>query len=412
MAASLIRLTELLYNSEASFLVNAQAPASNTYANRVPIISAQCTFNQPRVNDQTTQSRKNESRAGFLDLRTGMLEFTTWAPGLITDPGVGTPTTNFFTDLLGDGLGGRHAVDDGGTVTSATDGDTFVTTAVTLMTPGGIMRVGIKNDGRGDGQPGVIGTWSAGSTQLLTALPATPASPDGVRPTIVLYPTETNPTTTYRFLCGQTDTGAQWHAMGCQLESVSFETDVSGARPIRVTWRYQVAYWARSAVTVPSAVALPNTDTAPIAGGRFFINTFGTVTAAVEEVGNMTLTLDMGLIAQRGVAAGQAPYTNVTGWVSNGCRPTLTVDIPWTTAAETSFNVDGSSTTYQHVLFASNGTAGRCQGFYLSRCYPDGEAPTYVDRGGLTYVRKTLRGAESTTTTSELTRSAFRWFLG
>lgn len=412
MTATLIRLNELLYNTEASFLANAQTPASNTYANRVPIISAQCTFNQMRTNDQTVQSRKNESRPGFLDLRTCALEFTTWVPGLITDPAAGTPTTNFFTDLLGNGLGGTHSVDDGGTISSATDGDTFVTTSVTLMTPGGIMRVGVKNDGRCDGQPGVISTWAAGSTQLLTALPGTPQAADAVRPTIVLYPTETNPATTMRFLCGMTDSGAQWHAMGCQLESVAIEIDIATGRPMRANWKYSGAYWARSAVSVPSAVAMPNTDTAPIAGGSFFINTFATATRAIEEVGNLTLTLDMGLIAQRGTTASQAPYTNITGWVSSGCRPTLTVDIPWTSGAETDFNTDGSSTTHKHVLFASNGTAGRCQGFYLPRLYQDGDAPTYVDRGALTYVRKTLRGRESTDTTSELTRSAFRFFIG
>jgi hypothetical protein len=412
MAATLSRLQELLFNSEASFLVNAQSPASNTYANRVPIISAQCTFNQPRTNDQTVQSRKNESRPGFLDLRTGTLEFTTWVPGVISDPGVGTATTNWFTDLLGDGLGGRNSGDDGGTISSATNGASFITTGVTLMTPGAIMRVGAKNDARCDGQPGVISTWAAGTTALLTALPGTPNAADAVRPTIVLFPTETNPATTYRFLCGMTDTGAQWHAMGCQLESISVTTDVSSAQPMRATWRYQVAYWARSTVSIPSAVALPSTDTAPMAGGRFFINTFGTSTAAVEEVGMMTLSLDMGLIAQRGTAASQAPYTNITGWVSSGCRPTLTVDIPWTSGAETDFNVDGSTTTHKHVLFASNATTGRCQGFYLSRLYQDGDAPTYIDRGGLNYVRKTLRGRESTDTTSELTRSAFRFFIG
>jgi hypothetical protein len=280
------------------------------------------------------------------------------------------------------------------------------------MTPGGIMRVGVKNDGRCDGQPGVIDTWAAGSTQLLTALPATPQAADAVRPTIVLYPTETNPATTMRFLCGQTDTGAQWHAMGCQLESVTLDIDIASGRPIKVKWRFQMAYWARSTVSIPSAVAMPNTDTAPIAGGSFFINTVGTATRAVEEVASLSLTLDMGLIAQRGTAASQAPYTNITGWVSNGCRPLLVVEIPWTTAAETDWDTDGSSTTHKHVLFASNGTAGRCQGFYLPRLYQDAERPTYTDRNGLTYVKKTLRGREGTITTSELTRSCFRWFMG
>jgi hypothetical protein len=415
MTAKISRLQELLYNTEASFLENAQSPASNTYAGRIPILGmAQMSLSQPRTSDQTSQSRKNASRPGFLDLRSGMLEFSTWVPGLMTDPAAGTATTNWFTDLLSNGLGGINSGDDGGTITSSTDGDTFVTTSVTLMTPGGIMRVGVKNDGRADGQPGVIGTWSAGSTQLLNALPGTPtsATPDAVRPTLVMYPTETNPDTTMRFLCGLTDTGAQWHAMGCQLDSVSFEFDIAGGKPPRATWKYQVAYWDRSAVTIPSAVALPNTDTAPIAGGSFFINTFGTTTRATEEVGNLTLSLRMGLIAQRGTAASQAPYTNITGWVSNGCIPELTIDIPWTTAAETSFDTDGSSTTYKHALFATNGTAARSCGFYLSRMFEIGDRPTSVDRGGLNYVRKVYQGTESTTTTSELTRSAFRFFCG
>lgn len=412
MVAKLVRLQELLYNSEASFLENAQAPASNTYDSRVPIISAQCTFTQGRENDQTTHSRKNETRPGFLGLRSGVLEFVTYVPGLMTDPGTSTPTANWFSTLLGSGLGGSHALDDGGTISSATDGDTFITTGVTLMTPGGIMRVGVKNDGRSDGQAGVISTWSAGSTQLLTALPATPNAADAVRPTIVLYPTEANPTTTYRFLCGMTDTGAQWHAMGCQLESISIEYDIAGALPPRASWKYAVAYWDTYALTIPSSVAMPNTDTAPIAGGRFYINTFGTATSAVEEIGSLTLTLDMGLIPQRGPRASQESYGNVTGWVSNGCRPSLSVDIPWTASAATDFDTDGSSTTHKHVLFATNGTAARCSGFYLPRLYPTGEKPTYLDRGGLNYTRKTYAGRESTDTTSELTRSCVRFFIG
>src|SRR5574343_1386535 len=111
MTAKINRLQELLYNTESSFLANAQSPASNTYSGRIPILSMTHTFSQPRTPDMTVQSRKNESRPGFLDLRSGTLEFTVYVPGLMTDPGVGTATTNWFTDLLSNGWGGINSGD-------------------------------------------------------------------------------------------------------------------------------------------------------------------------------------------------------------------------------------------------------------------------------------------------------------
>jgi hypothetical protein len=412
MTATLFRLQELLYNTEASFLENAQSVASNTYANRVPIISATCTLEQPRETDQTVQSRKNVSRPGFLGLRTGTLEFVTYWPGLTTDPGVGTATSNFCTDLMTYGLGGSNLTDDGGTISSATNGASFVTTGATTITPGTIIRVGAKNDGRADGQAGAVSTWSAGTTAMLTAFPGTPNAADAVRVTANVFPTETNPTQTVRFLFGLTDTGAQFHCMGCQLESFSDDIDIAGARPIRRTWRYRIAYWDRSSVSIPSSVAMPNADTAVIAGGSLFVNTFGTSTRAIEECGSLTLTLDMGLVAQMGPRASQEPYGNITGWVSNGCVPTLTWTIPYSTTPASDFDTDGSTTTFKHALFTANATTGRCMGFYLPRMYPIGAKPTYTNLNGLTYVSKTMRGTESTTTTSELTRSAIRFWMG
>lgn len=413
MTATLFRLQEVLYNTEASFLENAQSPASNTYANRIPIISATCSLEQSREDDQTVQSRKNVTRPGFVGLRTGTIELVTLVPGLTTDPAASTITANWCTDLMGYGLGGSTVGDDGGTITSATDGDTFVTTGVTLITPGTVIRVGAKNDTRADGQAGVVSTWSAGSTQLLTALPATPASPDAVRVCANLYPTDTNPTQTIRMLFALTDTGAQFHCMGCQLESFTDEYDVASGRPARRTWKYRIAYWDRTAVTTPSSVAMPNADTAPIAGGSLFVNTFGTATRAIEECGSISLSLNMGLIPQLGPRASQEPYGNITGWVSTGCIPTLTWTIPYSTQPATDFDLDGSNNTvFKHALFVTNGTAGRLQGFYLPRMFPVGAKPTYTSVNGLTYVTKTMRGTESTTTTSELTRSCIRFFMG
>jgi len=412
MVASLYRLHEVLYNTEAVFLENAQSPATNTYLNRVPIISATCSLEQSRENDQTVQSRKNVQRPGFVGVRTGTLEMVTLVPGLTTDPLAGPIVTNWSTDLLGWGLGGSLTADDGGTVSAGTSGSSFTLTGATI-TPGAFIRIGVKNDGRCDGQAGVVSTFAAGVTTLLTALPGTPTAVDTARTTSTIYPTEANPTQTLRFLFALTDSGAQFHCMGCQLESFSDEIDIASGRPMRRTWKYRIAYWDRSSVSIPSAVAMPNADTAPIAGGSLFVNTFGTAVRNIEECGSLTLALEMGLIPQMGPRASQEPYGNITGWVSNGCVPTLTWTVPYTNQAAADFDLDGSDkTVFKHVMFTSNGTAGRCQGFYLPRMFPVGTKPTYTAVNGLTYVTKVMRGTESTTTTSELTRSTIRFFQG
>ena len=221
MSADVFRLQELIVNDEGSFLENQNAFGSNTYSssNRIPFLDAVVTLNQERVSDGTVQERKNASRPGYLTLRSATLEITCYVPGV--DGGAGAPTATWFHTLLGDGLGGKLAADDGGTISSATDGDTFVTTGVTAITPGSIIYVGVKADGRADGQPGAVSTWSAGNTQLLTTLPGTPAAADVVRTCLHQYPTETNPTVTKRFLMLHKTTGACYQLLGCQLESAS-----------------------------------------------------------------------------------------------------------------------------------------------------------------------------------------------
>lgn len=412
--AELFKSRELLFNTEASFGVNSSAVASNTYDSRVPFTDCTVSLEQPRESDMTVQSRKNETRPGYLGLRTARLEFSFQVPGIMSDPGAGAPTANWFYTLLSSGLGGALATDDGGTITSSTDGDTFVTTGVTAITAGSIIRVGIKADGRADGQPGAVATWAAGSTQLLTALPGTPtsATPDAVRTCLHAYPTETNPTVTLRFLATHRTTGAQYHIMGCQLENLSLEMDIATGRPVRGTMTYLGAYWDSSTVTVPSSITNPACDASPIAGGSFFINTFGTATRAIEQPSTINLSLRMGLRPYLGPSTTQPNYTNIYGWESEGCIPVLTYTIPWSSTKATEFDVDGSSTTHKHILWASNAQAGRCFGFYIRNAYPTGSKPVVTESNGLVYMTVQYTGRESSTVTSELTRTPVVFFCG
>lgn len=414
--ATVFRTYECLVADEASFLESANSLTSSVFDERVPVLDCRVELNQGRAADGTVQSRKNASRPGYRTLRDAAIEFDCYVPGAMTDPGTGAPTENWFSKLLGNGIGSSLITDDGGTVNSSTDADTFVTTGVTTITAGSIIRVGTKGDGYADGQPGVVDTWSGGNTQLLTALPGTPQATNAVRTCLNTYPTEANPTTSYRFCVMHNDTGAFYQLLGCRLESVSFEIPIADGGPIRATMRFRAAYWdmatPSSPSSFPSSVTLPNCDTAVIGGGSLYKQAFGTTTRAVIQPSTLTLTLAMGLIPSIGPAAAQPAFCNIYGWTSTGCVPTLTYSIPYADNAESEFDADGSSTTYQHFLFASGATAGRVFAFYMPRAFPVGMRPTRTDSNGLLYQTFSYQGTESTTTTSELTRSAIRFAQG
>lgn len=416
MSADVFRLQEVIVNDEASMLENANSMGSNTYSSsgRIPYTDATVTLNQTRVADSTVQDRKNGSRAGYVTLRDGMLEITGYIPGV--DGGVGAPTATWWHTLFGDGLGGKLSADDGGTISSSTDGDTFVTTGVTAITPGSIIYVGIKGDGRADGQPGAVSTWAAGATQLLTTLPGTPSAADVVRTCLHQYPTDTNPTVTKRFLVMHKTTGAVYQLLGCQLDGGSFEIPIADGGPIKFTLRWQCALWdqvaASSPASLPSGFTLPACDTAVIAGGSLYKQTVGTTTRALIQCSSLTLTLAMGLIAERGPAPSQHPYTNICGWVSTGCVPTITYTQPWLATEKADFDLDGSATVNKHFLFNATATGGRRFGFYIRDAYPVGNRPTTTNMNGLLHQTVSYMGRDSTVTTSELTRSAITFFEG
>ena len=121
---------------------------------------------------------------------------------------------------------------------------------------------------------------------------------------------------------------------------------------------------------------------------------------------------ELGLVPEVGPAASQPHYTNITGWVSQGCIPTVTYAQPWSSAEKAAFDVDGSSSTHKQIFFASNSQPGRRMAFYLPRAYRSGSTPQRTNVGGLLLQTVSFTGRESSTVTSELTRSVIRFALG
>ena len=403
--ANIHALREVHYSSESTF----GDSSTTTYATRIPVIEPPVlTISQERADDASLQSRSNESRPGYLGIRSASLEFKCYLGGHGTSP-TAALTENWIADLLGDGLGGISTAAVG-TVLNGTPSVTSLPTAAGTFVAGGMGRIGTIGDGGGSGQAFVSS--SAGTTgTCLLALPAAPAAGAQYYAMTTVYPSETLGSSK-RFMVMHSTTGAQYHVYGCQLETVTFGLEW-GALPT-VTFRYVGAYWHRNPITFPSSATLEDCKTAPTGGGGSFAwQTTGTTTRATLSPSSVQLTLDMGLAQKMGPAANQAAYQVINGYERTKIVPTLQITVPWEDTFESLFDTDGSSTTHKQFLWTLNSTPGAAVAIYLPRAYPVGMRPSgVVDSNGLNYVTATFRGRESATTTNELTRSAFRIGLG
>lgn len=415
--ATPFRTQELRFSAESSFAENILAPGSNTFTTSLPCIGIPVvSLDHARVDDTSINSRVNDSRPGYKGApRGGSLEFTVYACGH-GGATTGALTENFLYTLLSKALGGGSSTDSGTTVSSGADANTFDTVANPAdFTAGSIFRLGAAGDGRGNGQCGVVSTVATQTVDCLTSFDGTPSAADVVYGMMQVYPVNGfsdggGTTKTLRFIASNTDTGAQWQALGCQAESITLGWSVGGLPTL--TFRYRVAYWVRQADTTPSAVTISSCDPAPVAGADLFFQTTGTATRNTLAVQSMQLSIGLGLVPLMTVG-GDAPFQTITGYVRTGVTADATFRLhTWDSAYETLWDTDGSSSTYKHVLFQNTTTDGRVFAGYMPRMYIVGSRPTREDVDGLTGVSFQMRAREHTVTTSDLTRSLIRFGIG
>ncbi len=398
---------EVHSGDEASF-----AEASTSYDTNFRVISEpRFTPNHVRMQDPAFRSRLAQRGISHLGPRSGSLEFQTYMIGAAS---TGALTETWQQRLLGDGLGGNHVTQDGGTVNVVTNATTFSATSFTGGA-GGVIRVGTKGDGGGDGQAAVIN--NPATVTLLTALPAAPTTGHQIHACQIAYHDESTVTTlqTKRFMIGHTTEGCQYHMRGCQLAGATFGEPIGGMPTIN--WRYEVAYYteagAGAAVAIPSAIALEDHDCVPVAGGSLFVQDFGTTTRNTELPSEIALYLALGLqpvISNSGIYADQF----ITGWVRTGIAPTISMLVPWSEYWSDWWDTVNGSLTPRHILWTRSvdSVGTRSGGWYAARVHPVGPRPTVDPWNMQTYQRINLECDESTTTSTELTRSSIRIFNG
>lgn len=324
----------------------------------------------------------------------------------------GSPTVDAIETLLGY-VWGNVAL-SAGTSTTLTGGTAIVpiTTSVATFSAGGLCVIGSLGDTRGNGQMYPIATHVSQNLTLLAAMDGAPSNGDVLFPATCMYTSE-NPTAAGLTAAGTTPglrfrlltANLRYECHGCYPMAISFSGLQVGGRPqIEITWA--VSWWRYTTATFPSVVASNVYNPAAVAAGSIFLNDFGTTTRVKRAVRDFKIDYTLGMVALEG-PGGVNQYQKCVG-----CRRTPDkIKVSWVEDADAATTTPvlpgkGTATTYQHLMATMSTAAGSRIGFYFRRLAITNVA-IQNDNGGINRLAVEAEAHVSTTTTSDLTLSAF-----
>jgi hypothetical protein len=400
--AEVYALRQLLVNDEGTFAEFISAPGSLTWEKNLPILDATFEPMQDREPDGSAQARLAVDAPGHKGARRCRLRFRTYWMGHITAP-TGALAETWQQQLLGDGLGGNNVTEVGGVTAVGATASTLTVTGGTVVA-GGAIKIGVKGDGRGDGQIYPVASNIGPPANLLLGTAVAPNNPDVVHACQLAFHSEGATLTTKRFCMLHATTGAQFVAYGCQLSKLRFSSPVGGKATIE--WEYEGAYWERVARTFPDALALQSHDCAPVSGGSCAVQDFGTTTRATKTITDLEIMMDLGLEPTPGVG-GSGTYQWILGWTRTRAKAELRFNALWDTSWETWWDTENPSLVFKQMMLTLHSGAGRAFGVYARKLYPAGPRPTYpVDVNGQNYVPVVAGCTENSGGSTEILKSA------
>jgi hypothetical protein len=402
------QLGALLFADEATF------GASGAFDERLPIIAQVDVsgLSQEMVPIDPVKQYQNDGDLMMRGTQSGSftVELYLCGHGSATTGAISaTATENFLARVFGN----ANHTNDGGTVNTPTDADTFSATGATIAN-GSVIRMGTLGDARGDGQFQAV---SNGSTvQTLTALGATPNASDVIYTPVQIFPSEI-PTgsaiTSQRFeiLTGN----QQYRCYGCFPTGVSISGLNAGEIP-RISVTMSVSRWETNSGTFPTATAVDAFVPSPVAAGSFFFQTFGTTTRQTYSIREFNLNIDFATTEIRGPGASSA-HQVIVGAKRTKCQASfdfvIDAETAGTTTFETLWNTAENSATFKHALYScSVGRDGASLGFYFPKIQLVGARPTQFDMDGISRQRISCRAVTSSATSTALERANFIMALG
>lgn len=321
----------------------------------------------------------------------------------------GATTISAFETFLGNVIGNATLSAASGTTASGGTSSALTTAGSATFTAGALFRLGTLGDARGNGQAGVVGSHVTTTLTSLTAFDAAPSGTDAVLSGVNIYPSE-SPTgtsvTSYRLRVLTANDKYELH--GCVASSYAHSGLNTGETPmIEITWT--VAWWKRVTTgTFPSTLTTDTNLPAPVAAGSFFWQVAGTVTRNKLAIRNFTLETTIGMELQNGPGGLNQYQTLVSARRTKDVyKITFTVDAEANTASpalDTAF----LATTFHHALYTLSATNGSSVAFYFPKLEICDARPVQRADGNVNRYQVTAYAYTSTTTTSDMTLSAYR----
>jgi hypothetical protein len=340
-------------------------------------------------------------------------------------PGHGTPTDSTVTanseheKLLGYAVGNCTASAAGTTINGSSTATSLAVALASGYLAGDIIYVGVKGDGRGDGQAAVVDTHGTGTITLKTALPGSPQSGDVVYGSVLVYPYELPSTSTVTPIRGAMLSANQgYEAHGCHATALSIEgTNTNESPKANITWG--ISWFEDSDEAFPSAtVPAWNTTPAPNNGGSFFLQDFGTDTRAEYDIRSFKITTELGMMPQ-GSPGGVMQYQGITSAVRGKQVTTIEVTIDAGSASLTPTWVTrwlanaNYADAHYHLLYTFNGAhSGKRVAIYAPHACLVGARPVQMDDGGVNRITLTFRCKTNTVRTTDRVASAWRIAFG
>ena len=328
----------------------------------------------------------------------------------------GAVTATAAETLLGYALGAVATPTgaDGTTISgTASTAVSLNVAAASGLLAGQIIRLGAKNDGRGDGQPAVVASHGTSVIALKTAAPAAmDVAADVVYTSIMVHTVEsTCAVPSLRMFIKTADTS--WCLHGCFIKAIAL---VGGTPGQIAKWQFTIApSWMEPITTTfpdTTTTAAWTTNAVPTAAGSLFLQAKGTTTRATPTARALSIGITLGIQPtdgyNDGVNAGQK-YTGAKR-IPDDIKVSLTVAAAGDSATPT-YYTNWNTNAEQHMLVAwsvGNGST-------LSCYFPDlkwaGKQPTQADLEGLNAVPMEFVASTDTTGATDLARSAMRWGL-
>lgn len=324
--------------------------------------------------------------------------------------GAGPLTPSAVEEWMGLILG--NCLITGSASTTATGGTASVptTAAADGMAAGGLVRVGARGDGDGNGQMYPVVDHDTNDLTLGVALDGAPVNGAVVSPVVNIFPSE-DPTDNdiESFRCRLLTANHRVEVRGCFPMSWQFGVAPSGRGFFEV--EVGVAHWQPSTATFPSSVTMPTATPTPLTGGSFFCGPVGDPTrdaTTKRQITDFAIEYTAGIEAVRGVG-GTFQYQDII----TARRVGDMIRVRWTELADAAsltpfLDTLFQSSTRRQIMYTGSAADGSAIGIHLPSCCPVGERPVQREVGRLNAVTIAMEAYTNVDGATELERTAFK----